>query len=294
MNNKVRIAADLGLLIVAVVWGFGFVATKNALGHITPLYMIALRFSIAFFILSVVFWKKLKQINRQDLKAGGIVGFFLFTAFAFQTIGLQFTEAGKQAFLTGTNVVMVPFLYWLLHKTKPDWRSFAAAFVCVLGMGLLTLNSTLSVNIGDLLTLGCAVLFACHIVSNGYFVQKSDPILLTILQFGFVSIAALIAAFFAEPMPSTINSDGITAILYLGVFSTCLAFFLQTICQKYTLSTHAAILLSTESLFGSLFSVWLLAEVFTFKMILGCAAILLAILIAELKPSEASEPIQET
>lgn len=287
MKNKTTLLADSGLLLVAIVWGFGFVATKNALDSFTPFYLMAVRFAIAFAVLAVIFHKKLMQIKKDDLIGGAIVGCFLFLAFAFQTVGLQFTSPGKQAFITGTNVVMVPFLYWFLHKHRPDWRSFAAAFVCVLGMGLLTLNESLSINLGDALTLGCAVLFAGHIVSNGYFARKIDPVVLTVLQFAFTAVFSIIVAVFFEPLPTNVTQDGMTSIIYLGLFSTCLAFFLQTVCQKYTVSTHAAILLSTESLFGSIFSAWLLSEIFTTKMLIGCAAILCAILIAELKPAEA-------
>lgn len=287
MKNKTTLLADSGLLLVAIVWGFGFVATKNALDSFTPFYLMAVRFTIAFAILAAIFHKKLRTIQKSDLQGGLVVGCFLFLAFAFQTVGLQYTSPGKQAFITGTNVVIVPFLFWFLHKTRPDWRSFLAAFVCLLGMGLLTLNESLNVNIGDALTLGCAVLFAGHIVSNGYYAKKVDPVILTILQFAFTAIFSLAVALVFEKVPANVTQDGMTSILYLGFFSTCLAFFLQTVCQKYTVSTHAAILLSTESLFGSLFSAWLLSEIFTIKMVIGCAAILIAILIAELKPAKA-------
>lgn len=292
MKNKTALLADLGLLVVAIVWGFGFVATKNALDSFTPFYLMAVRFAMAFAILALIFRKKLTQIRKSDLQGSAVVGFFLFTAFAFQTVGLQFTAPGKQAFITGTNVVIVPFLFWFLHKHRPDWRAFLAAFVCLLGMGLLTLNSSLSINLGDALTFGCAILFAGHIVSNGFFASKIDPVILTILQFAFTAVFSLLVAVFFEPFPQNVTQDGLQSIIYLGIFSTCLAFFLQTLCQKYTLSTHAAILLSTESLFGSLFSAFILGEVFTTKMIIGCAAILAAILIAELKPAETSEAVK--
>lgn len=286
MKNKTALFADLGLLVVAIVWGFGFVATKNALDSFTPFYLMAVRFAMAFAILAVIFHKKLLQIKKSDLLGSSIVAFFLFTAFAFQTVGLQYTDPGKQAFITGTNVVIVPFLFWFLYKHRPDWRSFLAAFVCLMGMGLLTLNSSLSINIGDALTFGCAILFAGHIVSNGFFANKIDPVILTILQFAYTAIFSLLVAVIFEPYPSNVTPQGLSSIIYLGIFSTCLAFFLQTLCQKYTLSTHAAILLSTESLFGSIFSALILGEIFTSKMMIGCAAILAAILIAELKPAE--------
>ncbi|MDF2545455.1 MAG: transporter [Anaerosolibacter sp.] len=281
-KNK-NLYADLSLLLVALIWGSGFVATKHALNTITPYYMMTFRFTIAFLLMSMVFYKRLKACTFQDLKAGAIIGLFLFVAFAAQTVGLQYTTAGKQAFLTGTNVVIVPFLFWMVKQTRPDKYNLTAAFLCFCGIGLLTLSESLTINLGDFLTLICAFFFACHIVSIGYFAEHHDPIVLTIIQLGVSAVLSFAASLFLETAPQNLPVDAILSVLYLGVFSTLLAFMIQNVAQKYTTPTHAAIILSLESVFGSILSTILLKELFTMKMFWGCVIIFIAILTAETK-----------
>lgn len=275
--------ADLSLLFVAIVWGSGFVATKNALDSYSPYFIMASRFSIACLFIGVIFAKKIKKIDRNDLFAGSIIGLFLFLGFAAQTIGLQYTTAAKQAFLTGTNVIMVPFIYWIIKKQKPDIYNLAAAFLCFIGIGFLTLEGSLHINFGDGLTLMCALFFAFHIVSVGYFIEKHDPIILTFIQFLVASILSIISIFIFNELPLSFSRKGIFPILYLGLFSTLLAFLIQNIAQKFTTPTHTAIILCLESVFGSLLSCFLLGEAFTYKMFIGCGTIFLAIITAETK-----------
>lgn len=281
--NRKRLYADLALLVVAILWGTTFSVSKYAFEYLTPLYMIAIRFTIGVGIMSMIFWKKVSRIKLEDLKGGTVVGIVFFIAFVSQLIALQYTEAGKQAFLAGTYVVMAPFLYWAIHRRRPDNRTMLGAFVCFIGIGLLTLNSSLSISFGDGLTLFSSLFFALHIMSNGYFVEKQDPVILATVQFGVVAILSWVFAGIFEPFPSNMAPAGVWAVLYLAVFCTALAYFLQTVAQRYTLSTHAAIILSLESVFGSLLAVVMLGEVFTFRMLLGCIAIFTAILITELK-----------
>lgn len=281
--KKKAVYADLILLVVAFLWGTTFVGGKYALNYFTPLYIIAIRFIMAFTMMAIAFRKELMTLKKKDIKGGAIVGTVLFIAFATQLVALQYTEAGKQAFLAGTYVVMVPFISWWLHKKRPETNSFVGAFICFLGIGLLTLNESLTIGFGDSLTLFSSLFFAGHIISNGYFVDEIGPVKLTIVQFGTVALLSTVSAFVFEPFPSEVASNGIYAVLYLGILCTGVAYFLQTIGQKYALSTHTAIILSLEAVFGSILALFVLGEVFTFKMVLGCLSILAAILIIELK-----------
>lgn len=281
--KKKAVYADLILLLVAFLWGTTFVGGKFALNYFTPLYIISIRFILAFSMMAIGFRKELKKITKKDIKGGAIVGTILFVAFATQLVALQYTEAGKQAFLAGTYVVMVPFISWWLHKKKPDNSSFLGAFICFLGIGLLTINASFTISFGDGLTLFSSIFFAGHIISNGYFVDEIGPVKLTIVQFGTVALLSTISAVIFEPFPTNVEANGIYALLYLGVLCTGIAYFLQTIGQKYALSTHTAIILSLEAVFGSILALMILGEVFTFKMLLGCGSILAAILIIELK-----------
>lgn len=282
-SKKKSIYADLSLLLVAFFWGGGYIAVKNALDNITPLYIMAGRFTLATVFLLLIFIKKIPSIKKKDLVLGSIEGFFLFAGFVAQTIGLQYTTVGKQAFLTGTNVIMVPFFAWAITKERPDCFSVVAAFLSLIGVGLLTLQEGLSINLGDGLTLICAGFFAAHIVSVGYFAKDSDPIILAIVQLGFVSLASIISALIFEPIPLNFNKDAFFAILYLAVFSTMFSFIIQNTAQRYTSSTHVAIILCLESVFGSILAVLILGDNLTLNMILGCLIIFMAIIISETK-----------
>lgn len=283
VDPKKSVIADISLFIVAIMWGGGFVATKDALDSAAPFYIIAMRFIIAALLLSIVFFKRIKKISKKDIVGGTVVGIFLFGGFATQTIGLQYTTPGKQAFITAAYVVMVPFLYWIVNKKRPDMYSTIAAFLTLIGIGFLSLQSSLCIGKGDFLTLICAILFACHIVAIGFYTSNLDPIRLTIIQLGVCGIFSLICAIIFEPFPKNIGFNGTMSILYLAIFSTMLGLIIQNIAQKYTYATHAAIILCLESLFGSILSVIILGEIFNLKMIWGSAFIFVAVIISETK-----------
>lgn len=283
VKGKKTIYADISLIICTIIWGTGFVATKVALKYVTPFYMMAIRFGVSSILMSMIFWKRIKTIEKRDIKAGVIIGVFLFSGFALQTVGAQYTNVSKQAFLTATYVVMVPFIYWAVKGKKPDYFDVIAVILSLVGTAFLTLGGELKLGVGDGLTIACALFFAGHIVSIGFFIDKHDAIILTILPLATAFILSTIAALAFEKIPVAITEGGFLSTLYLAVFSTLIAFMIQTMAQKYTSTTHTAIILSLESVFGSIFPIIFLGEVFTKKMVLGCLIIFIAIITAETK-----------
>ena len=281
--NRKSLYADLSLLLVAAIWGSGFVVTKNAVNHITPFYMLAIRFFISFILMAIIFWERVKNTKLKDIKAGAVIGFFLFTAFATQTYGIKYTTVSKQAFITASNVVMVPFFYWFVSKKKPEPYEIMSAIICFIGIGILSIEKGFRIGLGDSLTLLCAVFFASHIVSIGIFAEDHDPILLTIYQMFIAAIFSLVSAIIFEPKIPILTKEIIFPVLYLSIFSTLIAFLVQNLAQKHTSSTKAAIILSTEALFGSLFSFVFLKEPFSLKFLVGCSAILFSIINTETK-----------
>lgn len=283
MENKKSLYADLSLVLVALIWGSGFVATKKALAYTTPYYLMAIRFAISFLIMAIVFFKRLRKMNFEDFKAGVIIGIFLFLGFATQTVGLNYTTAGKQAFITATNVVMVPFIYWGISKKKPDIYEVIAAILCFIGIGILSFESGLKIGYGEFLTFLCAIFFACHISAIGYYAKKHDPIVLSVMQFLIAGILSFICVLLFESETGKISNEAIIPILYLAVFSTLIAFLIQNVAQKYTSSTHAAIILSLEAVFGGVLSFIFLKEPFTIRFLIGCITIFLSIITTETK-----------
>lgn len=274
---------EIGLMITAIIWGSGFVASAVSLEHYTPYQILAGRFLIGTLILCLVFYKKLRYIKKSTLLKGTVLGLFLYIAFALQTVGLQYTTPSKNAFLTAVNVVIVPFIGFLLYKRKIDLFELGGAILALVGIAVLSLKLSTGINIGDLLTLCCAVGFAFHIFYTAKFVKDEDAVLLTIIQMVTAAVIGWIVVGFKGETSFSLESEGLLPLLYLGVFSTTIAYLLQTVAQKFITETKAAIILSTESFWGTAFSVVILSEVLTTKMIIGAILILGAILLSETK-----------
>ncbi len=287
MRENVRtLAADASLLFVAAIWGLGFAAMKGALESFPPFWLLTIRFAAAALLIALIFPGRVRRITWKDLRGGMIIGAFLFLGFATQTVGLLYTTASKQAFLTAVYVVLVPFFAWALKRVFPGIRPFGASALCLVGMAFLTLdlNGDFVINYGDMLTLACAVFFAAHLLAIERFAPHLDPILLAFGQIATTAALSLALALPWETFPATISSTGFWSMAYCVVFPTVMALLIQNTAQRYTPSTHVSILLSLESLFGALAGVFLLGEHLSERMILGCAFIFAAVLLTEVDP----------
>lgn len=288
MNKRsTQVFASLGLLLTAAVWGFAFVVVKDSLDYVGSVYMVAIRFSIAAIGLAIIFCKRLKKIDKKHLLMGGVTGLFLFLAYLVQTIGCSYTTAGKNAFLTTIYVILIPLIGWPLYKKRPQWHVFVAAGLSLTGIGLLALggDDISGINIGDILTLLCGLFFALHILwTEKCNKEGCDTIIITMLQFAFAAFFGWILAPFIDgafPIVAIQTPKVVLSMLYLGLFSSMICFSLQNIGLKYVQSSLASLFLSFESVFGVLFSTIFLHETLTLKMVVGCALIFSAIVIAE-------------
>lgn len=275
---------EIGLIVTAIIWGSGFVGSALALDYYTPYQILAGRFLIGVLLLSAVFYRKFSQLKKRTLIQGMILGSILYIAFVLQTVGLQFTTPSKNAFLTAVNVVIVPFIGFIFYKRKLDAFELMGAVFAVIGIALLSLQLTGEVNIGDLLTLLCAFAFAFHIFYTARFVEGEDAIVLTLVQMGTAAFIGIGVMMGRGETNFSFEPAALMPLVYLGVFSTTIAYLLQTIAQKFITETKAAIILSTEAFFGTVFSVVLLGEILTVRMSVGAMLILLAVIIAEAKP----------
>ncbi len=278
---------ELGLALTAFIWGSGFIGVSISLsGGLTPLQIMTIRFFIGAILLGVIFFKEIKNnITKEAVKAGSIIGVFLFVAFAFQTIGMSYTTASKNAFLTAINVVIVPFIGFILYKRKLDKYGIISSIIAILGIGILSLEADFTINFGDFLTIICAFGFAFHIFFTVEFVKKHNGIVLTVVQFFVAGVLSLIVQALFKEMQINAEISSIIGVLYLGVFCTTIAFLLQTLCQKEVSETKSAIILSLESVFGTILSVIILHEILTIRMVIGCLVIFTAIIISETKLS---------
>ena len=283
--TKRELMADAILVLTAMIWGTGFVVMKNTLDTVPPGAIIAIRYTIASMLTAVMFRKHLMGLTREDVRRGAVVGGLLAGAYIVQTIGLSMTTAGKNAFLTTVYVLLVPFGCYALFKAKLNKRNFIAAALMLAGIGCLSLDGESGgLNLGDLLTLAAGALFAAHIMAVERCQRKTNTYALIVLQFAFSAGFALIySLIFERGMPVTMEMSTAGGLLYLAVFSTTIAMSLQNIGQSMAPSSHAAILLSLESVFGALASCLVLGERLTGMMIVGFAIIFAALVVNSLK-----------
>ena len=286
MRNKLyEFRADLLLLTVAIAWGVTFLMVQDAIST-TPVYaFLFFRFALASILMFIISYRFLNELNKKTILYGVILGIFLFSAFATQTFGLIYTKSSIVAFITGLNVICVPFLTYLFFKDKIKLNVLIASFIAVIGLYLLTMSGTLVFEKGEFLTLICAILFALQIIFTGKFSNQVNVFLLVLFQLITVSILALIFSLSLDSVTFNIpyNYAFFKAVIITAIFATVYAFLIQTYMQQFTTATKKAIIFTMEPVSAAIFAYFTANEVLTIVQFIGAVLIILATLIAELK-----------
>jgi drug/metabolite transporter (DMT)-like permease len=281
-----RRKADAALAFNAFLWGTTFVLNKEALRYISPLLLLAARFSLAAIALVLLFRKSERvQVSSGTVAGGCLAGLFLFGGYVFQTIGLKYTSPTKSAFITGLCTVMVPLLAALVYRIRPRVSELVGVSVATVGMGLLTLEGSFgSIGRGDLLTLLGAAAFAAHIVTLGHYSASMGFELLSVAQVSAAAVSALSLFWWVEPVRLQWQPVVIWAILITGLLCTALAFTVQAWAQRYTSSTRTALIYALEPAFAWMTSWIVLGESLSGRGAGGAALILAGVLLVEVKP----------
>lgn len=292
------------LVVATIIWGFSFVVMKDAVDVLEPAYLIGFRFLATGAILAVLFWRRLKtafarETAKDYLAKGLILGILCFLAFWVQTIGLDNTTPGKNAFLTATYCVIVPFAWWVIARKRPTAFNLLAAVMAVAGIGLVSLQgslSELSMGYGDFMTLVSALLFAIHIVYVSKFSETNDVLVLTVMQFviGGACGVAYGACFETLPPASALTPEFFWNMAYLVIFASCVALVIQNVALAHVPPAQASLFLSLESVFGVLFSVMLYGEQVGLKLIAGFVLIFGAIIVSETFPLKRKDAAAES
>ncbi len=292
MRNKLyEFRADLLLLTVAIAWGVTFLMVQDAIST-TPVYaFLFFRFALASILMFIISYRFLNELNKKTILYGVILGIFLFSAFATQTFGLMYTKSSIVAFITGLNVICVPFLTYLFFKDKIKLNVLIASFIAVIGLYLLTMSGTLTFEKGEFLTLICAILFALQIIFTGKFSNQVNVFLLVLFQLITVSILALIFSLSLDSVTFNIpyNYAFFKAVIITAIFATVYAFLIQTYMQQFTTATKTAIIFTMEPVSAAIFAYFTANEVLTIVQFIGAVLIILATLIAELKFNKKSK-----
>lgn len=299
--TKKELKANGLLLLTAAIWGVSFVAQRVGSEHLGAFTFNGIRFALgSLSLVPLILFSDRKKGKKQGeiiegendfnkknytVKAGLIAGCVLFIAASLQQIGMTYTTAGKGGFITGIYMVIVPLLgLFLKQKTgKNTWIGIALAIV---GLYLLTITEDFSIGKGDLLVLMSSFMWAIHILIIDNFTKKIDALKLSSIQFATCAILSLAIAFIFETITIEGIQGALVAILYGGLLSVGVAYTLQVVAQKDAKPSHAAILLSMESVFGAIGGALLLDEKLNGRGLIGCALIFIAIIISQIKPSE--------
>ncbi|WP_296013242.1 DMT family transporter [uncultured Adlercreutzia sp.] len=287
-------AYKLMLLGATIIWGIAFVVMKDAVDVLPPAQLIGVRFLLTGLLMAAVFHRSLGgTANGPCLRAGLALGAVTFLAFWVQTVGLASTTPAKNAFLTATYCVIVPFLLWGLTRKRPTLANVGAAFMGIAGIGLVSLTAgSFTMEFGDAMTLLCAVFFATQIIAISHYSRHFNVLALTVYQFLFGGIMGLVLGGLTEPAPdlAAFTPEFAFNLFYLVVFASGVCYVLQNVGLAHVAPAQGSLLLSLESVFGVLASVLLYGEVVTGRMMAGFALIFAAILVSELAPARKKKP----
>jgi len=285
IHHKLReLGADFLLLMVAVAWGSTFFVVQAAVNE-TPVYTFLFwRFSLAGLLMALISFKQLRLINKEVLKAGILLGLFMFLGYAFQTFALTYTYSSTVGFITGLSVIVVPFISFLLFKHKASLFSTLGAVIAAIGLYFLTLNSEIGFSLGELYAFVCAMMFALHIVFTGHLSRQHNIYLLVTIQFLTVGICSFVGGFAMEGSIIPPNTDKlfINAIAITVIFATIFAFWVQTAMQRFTTAAKTAIIFTMEPVSAGIFGYFFANELLSFSQIGGAVLILCGMLLAEL------------
>ena len=302
-------AGPLLILLCTVVWGSAFVAQKLGADHFGPFAISCYRNLLAgFFLWGALglrrqFARRVRSEfggsllespwKRTEILGGAASGVVLFVAMLAQQLGIERTTPGISAFLTANYVLIVPVLAWIVGKGRPGVGVMTGVGLALVGTYFISISTStpaaatapLSIGAGELWTLGCAVLFAVQIMVVDHFAPGSDMLRFSMVQMFVAGLVALPFVFLPSELARASWQGfvkGVPALVYLGVFSSGIAYTLQNLGQARTPPALAAILMSMESVFGAFFGWLLLGDVLSLRQIVGCLLVLSAVILSQL------------
>lgn len=269
---------------VAIAWGVTFLMVQDAIKNVEVYSFLFYRFALATILIYIIFYKKIKDFDKSSVINGVILGLFLFAGFATQTFALTYTKSSIVAFITGLNVIIVPFASYFIFKDYVRKMVFLSSIIAVFGLYFLTMSGKLSFGFGEMLTVVCAFMFALQIVFTGRYSKKNNVFVLVFFQFLTVTILSVIFSLSLESVTFDVNMDYtfLKAVLVTAVFATVYAFMVQTYMQKFTTPTKTAIIFTMEPVSASIYGYFMINEVLTALQFFGAFLIIMATLLAEI------------
>jgi drug/metabolite transporter (DMT)-like permease len=305
--KKGQLGSEGLLLLAAVIWGFAFVAQRVGMRHVGPFTFNAVRFalgSIALVPFAAAAARRRRNAEggggdgwiRAAIAGGAVAGAVIFIGASFQQTGLVYTTAGKAGFITGLYVVLVPVLGLAIGRMTSA-GTWIGVLLAAAGLYLLSFTGTFSISKGDLIVLAGTLFWAIHVLLISVLIHRTEAVVLAMIQFAVCSILSFAAALLFEEIEIAGILDAAVPILYGGLLSVAVAYTLQVIAQRRTPPSHAAIILSLETVFAALGGWIVLGEVIPARGLAGCAFMLLGIFVSQigtLRIRESGSPRRST
>lgn len=299
-----QLKADLMLLLVTLFWGVSYLLLDFCLTEIGPLTLNAYRFLIAFFVAMVVTFPKLRKVNRITLQYSAFIGFSLVFVYIGATYGVLYTSLSNAGFLCALTVIFTPIVTFAIKKEKPSKKLIVVLILCLVGIGLMTLNEHLKPALGDLLCIMCAFAYTIDLLIADSAVHKENvnAFQVGVYQLGFTGLYMLVLSLLLEK-PVIPSGRVWVAMLFLAVFCTGIAFIVQVVAQQYTSATHVGIIFALEPVFAGIAAFAFAHEILRPRAYVGACILMAGILIMEIdfsacfynrkKPSDEQEQFAE-
>ena len=288
--NKVSWAV-IALVLVAIVWGAGFVLMKDAIDQQPVFDFLATRFTLAALVMIAIRPHVLASISRQNFFRGSVLGVMLGLAYITQTIGLDLTTAAITGFLTGLYVVFTPILFWFVFKKKVEKKVIVGATLALTALLFISFNG-ISFDPGQVWLIACALLFAGHIIGLSFWSNAKDIYPLTVIQLGAGSVVCWMGAVPDGYQPPP-NAFVWGTVVFTAVFATAMAFLIQTWAQSIMDPSRVAIILTGEIVFAAAIAVAVGQEVLSLRTVIGGVLIVLAMLIVEWPDKKSKSPLDQ-
>ncbi len=279
-----QLKSDLMLLLVVLFWGISYVLMDLSLTEMDPFTLNAFRFCGAFFIAVIVSFPKLKTVNRVTLKYSFYVGVSLIFVYIGATYGVKYTSLSNAGFLCALTVVFTPIFGYIFKGKVPEKKLIVVVLMCVIGIGLLTLNNELKPAIGDILCLICAIAYAIDLLITETAVVKEEvnAYQLGVFQLGFAGAGNLILSFIVET-PTFPQSPAVwAASIFLAIFCTGLAFVIQAVAQQYTSAAHVGVIFTLEPVIAGIAAFVFAGEILLPRAYVGAGILVLSLFIMEI------------
>lgn len=290
-----QLKADLMLLFVTMCWGISYYLTALSLSDMGPFTLNANRFLIAFIVILVVAFPKLRNVSKETMKYSIIIGITLVFVYIGATFGVKYTTLSNNSFLCGLAVVFTPIISCIIYKRAPGRKLTFVIIMTTIGIALLTLKENLAINfdnlLGDLLSIMCAFVYAIdlNLTEKAVSHEKVNPFQLGVFQLGVTGVFNLVLAVIFEDPHFPTQPDIWASVLFLSILCTGIAFVVQAIAQQYTNASHVGVIFSLETLFAGVVAFIFAKEVLTFKAYLGAVLMIISIFIMEINFKELIE-----